>query len=124
MPQEVTIRTTLTARGETIGGQQTITAGALTSIDEPIAPSASAAIELAIDVSALKALFITCDAPVSMEFEGPAVSMSLGAGEAFSWTIGLTPVPFESDVSGISVLNESDTDTLNFRCEVLQDPTP
>lgn len=125
MPQTATIATVITTRGESIRGEESFSAGSQLSIDEPIAPSASASILLPIDVSALKVLFVTADQPVSIEFEGPAISKSLAAHAVFSWTLGSSPNPFDTtDVTGLSVLNESEEATANLRVEVLVDPTP
>lgn len=94
------------------------------SVNEPIPPGPSV-LNVPIDVSALKVLYMVADQDLSIQFEGPDKNFSLVAGEPFTWhNRSHLDNPFGSDdVTAINADNYGDI-TANLQIEILSDATP
>jgi hypothetical protein len=110
---------------QSLSGNVTITAGAAVSIEETIAADGDVTIAQTIDVSALRAIFMVCTKPLSVEFVGPNFEVALETNVPFCWFIGNgIDNPFgATDVTSIHVLEESGDESV-LQIEILHDPTP
>jgi hypothetical protein len=106
-----------------------VTGSAEANIDETIGVDASnLLINVAIDVSALKSIFILCSKAATIETNNsstPDDTISLSAGVPFRWTVNspfASPFASNVDVTKIYVTAAGASGTLQMY--VLQDATP
>lgn len=125
MSKSLTISTQVTSGSDVRAGEETLTGGKLVRVQESVAAASSATLAVAIDVSALKAIYLICDREMSFEFSGPENAFMLDANKPFSWHANSNLAnPFGStDVTSILCENEENAVAV-VELLVLTDPTP
>lgn len=127
MSKTVTLFSRMGIGDDVLSGEVEISAGKLVSIDETLT-SEDTTFTFPIDVSALKAIFMVCDASLNVAFEasgGPhPFAPILAAGKPLSWNSeGYIDNPFGStDVVSFMVTQLGSN--ARFQMKILTDPTP
>lgn len=122
-----TVTRSMATPSGTVSKNTTYTGASLTEIDESIAVGTDTAIACAIDVSAVKAFWISSDAAVTIETNSGSAAddtLSLVANVPYVWhTSDYNAFLLGTDVTVLYVTNASGgAATISLR--VLQDPTP
>lgn len=110
---------------QTLSGSVLAIGSMAVSIEEACAGSGNIAIAQTIDVSALKAIFVTVTGPLTIDFNGPDLEIYLDTNYPFCWFQGNDmPNPFGStDVTSIDVVNE-ESSAATVKIEIVTDATP
>lgn len=127
MSKTVTLFSRMAIGDDVLAGEVEIAAGKLVSIDETLT-SEDTTFTLPIDVSALKAIFMVCNASLNVAFEasgGPhSFAPILAAAKPLAWNSeGYTANPFGvTDVVSFMVTQVGSN--ARFQMMILTDPTP
>ena len=129
MSVEHVITRSVVSGGITYGGRLSVTAGAEAKIDETIpAPSTNLLLALAVDVSQLKSVAISCSRNINLFFNDPSTgapdkTINLIADQPYTWdNLSLLTNPFSVDIDSLYVTLASGSSAV-LKASFLVDPT-
>jgi hypothetical protein len=127
MPFTHTVSRNVSTLGTSVGGSETITAGAQLLLDEPI-PNGSTNLSLVgtLDVSQIRSIFILSTQDVVLETNSgssPANTINLVANKPYIWSTGdYSSLLLTTDVTGFFVTNAT-ANVATFTLYALYDTT-
>jgi len=128
MSHSVKIKRGWSFAGEALEKEETVTAGQIVTIDEPIADSETDyLIALTLDVSQIKAIYLESDQDITLETNDGStpddtISLSADVPQEWSESDGAALRPLATDVTALYVTNASGS-TANLKARFLVDPT-